>query len=865
MAYNITKSDGTPLATISDGQTNSTATSLTLVGKNFAGYGTFLNENFVKLLEHFANSTEPANPKAGQLWYQTSTRIMQLYDGIAWKSISGAQNVADEPTYKVAGDLWFDSVNQQLKVWSGAGWVVIGPSFTSTTGTSGAVADTVIDSSQFSHVVVKFFVQNQLVAVLSKDATFQPATTIPGFPSIKPGLNLARGTSPELVFYENANNASYLGQVAADQYLTKDNALLTSKLVIRNNDGVELEDPSGTGITNFQLKIDNNDIQLNSLIRGNGLVLNTKPDNAGGATQTVLRVDKVTGLITVLNDPTSETGIATKNYVDTRDNNTRTMLQNNVLAINSNVSTLSSNVGGNPIGGSIYSNVRTIQTHLGFRKGGPGSADDLKYTELTVTNNDSFVSNLFTLWGNVSSVVANVLTRTGDGGPGGTAGSSMYANVRSLQGRASTLENETVRRDGTLSITGVLVPDNTNQRDFGSSSKRFVSGYINDLVLGSTLNDAANLPAGTIVNLKTINYTGGRGKYDPITLVANPLTITGNIKFNDNIDGTPTANVALGIDGPMRVQGALTVNGDITFTDATAYNEAYNIGISATRRYNNIWVKTVNADSLNVSGGIGGSGTPATFGTLTTRNIIPETDATYSIGTLTGPKRFVTVFASEFTSSNYVSLGASGITWAGTDATVDIGTSSKRFNILYAKNWQGEAIKTTSAGIFLQTGIGTNTIDIGATGAIFRTVYATTFNGKATSAQYADLAERFAADAAYAPGTLVRLGGSEEVTIETEEASTEVFGVVSSQPAHLMNAEAGSDETHPPIAMVGRVPVRCVGEIRKGDRLISAGNGCAKAARDASVLGSGQIIGRALANKLSTDEGLVEAIVKVSL
>ena len=62
MAYNIVKSDGTPLATISDGQTNSTATSLTLVGKNFAGYGTFLNENFVKLLEHFASSNEPANP-----------------------------------------------------------------------------------------------------------------------------------------------------------------------------------------------------------------------------------------------------------------------------------------------------------------------------------------------------------------------------------------------------------------------------------------------------------------------------------------------------------------------------------------------------------------------------------------------------------------------------------------------------------------------------------------------------------------------------------------------------------------------------------------------------------------------------------
>ena len=291
MAYNLVKSDGTPLATINDGQTNTTATSLTLVGKNFAGYGTFLNENFVKLLENFAAQNEPANPKAGQVWYQTSTKLLQVYNGNAWKSISGAQSVADEPAYRVAGDLWFDSVNQQLKVWSGAGWVVIGPSFTSTTGTSGAVADTVIDSSQFSHVVVKFFVQNQLIAVLSKDSAFQPATTIPGFPSIKPGLNLARGTSPELIFYENANNAAYLGSLAADQYLTKDNALLTSKLTIRNNDGIELEEPSGT-VTNFQLNLVNNNVQLVSLVRGNGFIIKTKPDNAGGAFQTVLTVDR---------------------------------------------------------------------------------------------------------------------------------------------------------------------------------------------------------------------------------------------------------------------------------------------------------------------------------------------------------------------------------------------------------------------------------------------------------------------------------------------------------------------------------------------------------------------------------------------
>jgi hypothetical protein len=862
MAYNIVKSDGTPLATISDGQTNSTATSLTLVGKNFAGYGTFLNENFVKLLEHFASANEPANPKAGQLWYQTSTKLLQIYNGNAWKSVSGAQSVADEPTYRVAGDLWFDSVNQQLKVWSGAGWVVIGPSFTSTTGTSGAVADTVIDSSQFSHVVVKFFVQNQLVAVLSKDATFQPGTTIPGFPSIKPGFNLARGTSPELIFYENANNAAYLGQVSADQYLTKNNALLTSKVVIRNNDGIELEDPSGTGITNFQLNISNNNIQLVSLIRGNGFLIRTKPDNAGGAYQTVLQVDKVTGLITVLNDPTDPSGIATKNYVDNRDDTTRLMLLNNVVSINSNVSTVSANAQ------SVYSNVRTLQTHLGFRNPTPGSAADLNYAKLTT--NDNFATNITTLWSNVSSVIANVLSGvTGDGGTGTfTTNSTLYANVRFLQSSVQNLNNETFRRDGTLTITGTPFPDGNHTRNFGTSAARFSNAFIDTISLGSTNNDAQNLPTGRLDNLRWINRFGDRQVSDtdkiltayPMMIAANPLQLTGNIIFNDNFDTTVAATKALGILGDLRIQGGATINGSIGFTDATAYNEAFDIGLSATRRYNRIWVKTINCDTVNTASGVSSSAA-ASFGALTiTGDILPGTDATYSIGSTSTTKRWVTVHASSFTSSNYVSLGSGGITWAGTTETADIGDINKKFRDVYARYFNGGKVSLTSTGITTSD----TAMTVGTSGSAFTAMYATTFYGKSTSAQYADLAERYEADAEYKPGTVVRIGGIKEVTLETNDASEEVFGVVSTNPAHLMNDAAGSNATHPPIALTGKVPVRVVGEVRKGQRLVSAGNGCARAAH-AGEATSFNVIGRALADKLTTEEGLIEATVRVGI
>jgi hypothetical protein len=156
-----------------------------------------------------------------------------------------------------------------------------------------------------------------------------------------------------------------------------------------------------------------------------------------------------------------------------------------------------------------------------------------------------------------------------------------------------------------------------------------------------------------------------------------------------------------------------------------------------------------------------------------------------------------------------------------------------------------------------------NTHDFGATGLKFATIYATTFSGTASEAQYADLAERFAADAVYTPGTVVALGGAEEITRVAEEGSESVFGVISTRPAYLMNAGAGKNDTHPPVAMSGRVPVLVVGQVRKGDRLISAGNGLAKSAK-AGEITAFNVIGRALEDKYTEGEGSIEAFVKIN-
>lgn len=134
--------------------------------------------------------------------------------------------------------------------------------------------------------------------------------------------------------------------------------------------------------------------------------------------------------------------------------------------------------------------------------------------------------------------------------------------------------------------------------------------------------------------------------------------------------------------------------------------------------------------------------------------------------------------------------------------------------------------------------------------------------GSRLNATYADLAERFSADDIYDAGTVVEIGGTQEITAVKYELSEDVFGVVSNTAAYLMNAGAGNDNSHPPIAVSGRVDVKVVGIVKKGQRLVSAGNGIARAALPGEATAF-NTIGRALADKNTDDLGTVEAIVMI--
>lgn len=452
MAYTINLTDGAIFATIADGTVN-TASSMTLVGKNYAGYGEFLDENFIHLLENASNTTAPPAPLTGQLWWDSGNSLLKVYNGSIFKTISAATASASAPSSNVTGDLWYDTTNAQLKVWTGSAFLLIGPAFTSGTGTTGAIVNTITDNTAVSHVVIELYVSDAIVGIVSKDAAFTPQVSLSGYTTIRPGITLSTliGTQVPL-FQGTSTDSNTLGGLSSTQFMRSD--------------------------------------------------ANTS----------------TTGTLSVVNN-----------------------------------------------------------------------------TGLKVGSNSDFAV--------------------------------------SVAGTAATIANQ---------------------------------------------------------------------------------TSNGNLSMSVNIAGLPT--------------NALTI--------------------------------------------VGSTG----------------------------------------------QIGVLGLTNLNSNAVGNIGSTSSYFNTIFAK---------------------------------------------ATSALYADVAERFAADAVYSAGTIMELGGAKEITRAQEELSERVFGVISTQAAYLMNSGAGSDATHPPIAMTGRVPVQVIGKVYKGDRLVSAGAGLARAAR-AGEATAFNVIGRALADKLDVDSGTVEAIVTIN-
>jgi hypothetical protein len=593
MSYTINLTDGTVFATIADGTIN-TSSSMTLVGKNYAGYGQFLDDNFIHLLENGANTTAPSSPLTGQLWWDKTNNLLKVYNGTTFKVISASTASASAPVSNVTGDLWYDTVNQQLKVYSGSGWITVGPAYTQSQGTTGAIPETINDSGATPHFVTSLYVNNTRVAIVSKDASFTPAAPVVStFPTIYNGITLYNSGSP--VFAGDATNAQTLDGIDSSQFMRSDaNTATTGILRVQNNTGLFV------GSANvFNVNTTSTDANIKSNISGGNLVIQA---NVSGATFNVALAVGATGAFAV----------------------------SNALTVGTTASAVGNVTGGNVLTGGLISAA-----------------------------------------GNITG--------------------------------------------GNLSTT---------------------------LVSATTVSATGNVQAGNVRTGGLISATGS------IT-GANITASTGNFFLGD---GGLLSNVSAAVSVTQIQNGGSNVK-------------------------------------------IGSSGGSVTVGVAGTDAVVTIDSTTLYVNT-----------------ANVASIAKSG-----SNAVGNIGSSSNYFNRVFAT---------------------------------------------ATTALYADVAERFAADEVLEPGTVVELGGTHEITRSQQDLSENVFGVISTNAAYLMNDGAGEDDTHPPVAMTGRVPVKVVGQVRKGDRLVSAGSGVARAARPGEATAF-NVIGRSLEHKHSEELATIEAVVTI--
>lgn len=251
MAYKLNKTNGSLLVDLIDGTIDINSTSLTLVGRNYTGYGEAFNENFIKLLENFSNSNSPSNPILGQLWWDTGEARLKVYEGTVFKAVGGPFVQKEQPNM-VAGDLWMDNVNNQLYFYDGTDLTLAGPIYKTGQGETGFRIESVLDTQDRSRTLASLYLGNgtdgttSRVAVIS-NVEFTPAVgyTINGITgNIKKGINIIdkdnfilEGTSDAAKALIKADGT----KVGADNFVsaTTDN-VVTGSLTVSNSAGITI-------------------------------------------------------------------------------------------------------------------------------------------------------------------------------------------------------------------------------------------------------------------------------------------------------------------------------------------------------------------------------------------------------------------------------------------------------------------------------------------------------------------------------------------------------------------------------------------------------------------------------------------------
>ena len=312
MAYEVNKFNGVFLTSVADG-TIDTSTDLRFIGKNYAGYGEVQNENFLHLLENFANTTAPPKAITGQIWFDTSSKKLKFYDGTKFKVASGAEASATAPSGLSIGDLWWDTAAKQLYTYTGTDFTLIGPIASPDLGTSiisPAVVYGTIGTAVGPHTILKVIADDKTIAIVSRTAFTLDNTknAIDDFTVVKKGITLVKSqtgvSTDDHTFWGTASNSSKLGGFTADQFIKVGDSAFPSevsfadagfqvgdgndlRIRVENGDEVIFENRLGNEITFRITVVETTDERDIAVIRSTGIVPGSTNSYSLGAASSV--------------------------------------------------------------------------------------------------------------------------------------------------------------------------------------------------------------------------------------------------------------------------------------------------------------------------------------------------------------------------------------------------------------------------------------------------------------------------------------------------------------------------------------------------------------------------------------------------
>jgi|TARA_A100001011_G_C14290809_1_gene836116 hypothetical protein len=332
MAYKINNTFGTLLVTLSDGTIDVATTDLTLIGKGYAGFGEKLNENLVKLLENFNNTSAPSNKIQGQLWYDKTNNQLNVYTGSKFKPVGSPTNSTSAPTNAVQGDLWFDTTNTQLYVYTGSAWTLVGPTTVAGSGVTQVITESPEDNTGVKRSILKLVSNDTVVGVVSNLA-FTPSSTetlgaaliTAGFSTVAQGIQLSSAVA-SVKFRGTSTDSDSLGGVTAANYLRSDSAdTTTGRISVQSDDGIRLG--GGNDIT---MTLSSDDFTIAQTTQDKDIIFTV---NDGGVTKEALRITGSSGRIEHL-----RVGDLTVDGTNTVLNTTTLSVEDNIIELNRGVS-----------------------------------------------------------------------------------------------------------------------------------------------------------------------------------------------------------------------------------------------------------------------------------------------------------------------------------------------------------------------------------------------------------------------------------------------------------------------------------------------------------------------------------------------